>query len=141
MTGALVRRSAATLLLALALASCREANDLGAQIRETVEQGVDRASEVLANADEAISGATRSAFERIRSGVEGLQSDIRGAGDLTGDRAREAYQDLLRRAQDLREQAESASGEARAEARAAWERVRAVLEELERDLRNAVEDL
>jgi hypothetical protein len=75
--------------LMLGASGCEEADQIGGQVQDSVEQGVDAASEELSDAGDAISGATRSTFEQVRSGVEDLQADLADAADQTGDQARE----------------------------------------------------
>jgi hypothetical protein len=88
-----MRRIGAPVLLAVGLmlgaSACEEADQIAGQVQASVEQGVDAASEALSEAGDAISGATRSTFEQVRSGVEELQADLADAADQTGDQARE----------------------------------------------------
>jgi hypothetical protein len=73
--------------------------------------------------------------------VEELQADLTDAADQTGAQARQTYQDLLAKAEDLRQQADEATGEAKAEAQDAWRSIQAALEDLETRIRGAVDDL
>ena len=63
------------------------------------------------------------------------------AADQTGDQARETYQDLLVKAEALRQEAEAATGEAKAEAHDAWVSIQEALKDLETQIRGAVDDL
>ena len=74
--------------LMLGASACEEADQIGGQIEDTVAQGFDPAQEALSDAGDAISGATRSTYEQVRSGVEELQADLADAADQTGDQAR-----------------------------------------------------
>ena len=69
-----MRRIGAPVLLAVGLmlgaSACEEADQIAGQVQASVEQGVDAASEALSDAGDAISGATRSTFEQVRSGVD-----------------------------------------------------------------------
>jgi len=140
-----VRRIGVSLVAAVGLtlgaSACEQADQLGGQIQDKVAQGVDAAQEALSQAGDAISGATRSTYEQVRSGVEELQADLADAADQTGDQARETYQDLLVKAEALRQQADAASGEAKAEAHDAWVSIQAALKELESRIQGAVDDL
>jgi hypothetical protein len=139
-----VERVAASLLVAAGLTlgatACHQADEIGGQIQDTVTQGVDAAQEALTDAGDAISGATRSTYEQVLSGVHELQADLADAADQTGDQARETYQDLLVKAEALRKQADTATGEAKAEAHDAWLSIQAALRDLEARIRGAVDD-
>ena len=89
--------------LTLGLSACEQADKLGGQIQDRVAEGVDAAQEALSQAGDAISGSTRSSYEQVRSGVEQLQAGLADAADQTGDQARETYQDLLAKAEALRQ--------------------------------------
>ena len=54
-----------------------------------------------------------------------------------GDRAQETYRDLLRRAEDLKAQADAAGERASAEAEQAWRAVSDALAQLEAEIRDA----
>ena len=73
--------------------------------------------------------------------MDELQADLADAADQTGDQARETYQDLLVKAEELRHQANEATGEAKAGAQHAWESIQAALEDLETRIQGAVDDL
>ena len=139
-----MQRIAASLLVAagpaLGATACQQADQIGGQIEDTIAQGVDATQEAVADAGDAISGATRSTYERVRSGVDELQADLADPADQTGDQA-ETYQDLLVKAEELRHQANEATGEAKAEAQDAWESIQAALEDLETRIQGAVDDL
>jgi uncharacterized phage infection (PIP) family protein YhgE len=140
-----VQRMGVSVLVAVGLllgaSACEEADQIGAQIEDTVDEGLAAAREALDGAGDAIGGATRSTYEQVRSGVEELQADLAGAADQTGEQARQAYEDLLAQAEDLRQQADDATGEAEAEAKDAWESIQGALEDLETRIRGAVDDL
>ena len=112
-----MRRIGVSLVVAVGLtlgaSACEQADQLGGQIQDRVAQGVDAAQEALSQAGDAISGATRSTYEQVRSGVEELQAGLADAADQTGDQARQTYQDLLAKAEDLRKQADAATGAGR----------------------------
>jgi hypothetical protein len=127
--------------LTLGTSACEQADQIGGQIQDEVAQGVDAAQQALADAGDAISGATRSAYEQVRSGIEELQADLADAADQTGDQARETYQDLLVKAEALRQEADAASGEAKAEAHDAWVSIQEALKDLESRIEGAVDDL
>jgi chromosome segregation ATPase len=128
-------------VLVLSLGACGGLGDLGGQIRGTLRQGVDAVSDALAEADRAISGASRSAFENVQTGVERLRERIADAADLAGDEARQAYERLMERAAKLRRRADDAAKEASAKAREAWERIQAALAELEARIEAVAESL
>jgi hypothetical protein len=134
-------KPALAVALVLSLGACGGLEDLGSQIRGTLRQGVDAVSDALAEADRAISGATRSAFENVRSGVERLREGIADAADLAGDEARQAYERLMQRAAKLRRRADDAANVASAKAREAWERIQAALAELEARIQQVAESL
>jgi hypothetical protein len=73
--------------------------------------------------------------------VEQLQAGLADAADQTGDQARETYQDLLAKAEALRQQADAATGEAKAEAHDAWVSIQGALQDLESRIQGAVDDL
>jgi hypothetical protein len=68
-----VKRIGVSLVFAVGLtfgaSACEQADQLGGQIQDRVAQGLDAAEEALSQAGDAISGATRSSYEQVRSGV------------------------------------------------------------------------
>ena len=73
--------------------------------------------------------------------MEQLQAGLADAADQTKDQARETYQDLLVKAEALRQQADAATGEAKAEAHDAWVSIQEALQDLESRIQGAVDDL
>jgi ElaB/YqjD/DUF883 family membrane-anchored ribosome-binding protein len=132
-----IRVALAGVVLALVLVACDGSGDALSNLQKRLQDDVDAVRSAISNAADSIDAATRPTYEKVVSGVDDLRSDLEAAANETGDRADQAYQDLLRRAQDLLAQGEAAGDRASAQAQDAWRAVSDALAELEAEIRDA----
>ena len=131
----------ATLVVPLLVGACDRAEDVIGDVRDDLDGAVRAVSEALADAGASIEDATRPMLDDIGAELEDIEAEVRAAADLTGERARDAYEALAARAAELREDAGRAGDEAEAEAQRAWQRVQEALADLEARIRDAVGEL